>query len=112
VNNKELLKKWQKKLRLTDWTIKLNDKATYADFTLTDCVGEVSYVEATKTAVIRVLRPDLYGNQIVPFNLEKTLVHELLHLKFSLLDESGNDLQNRIVHQLVEEFANILTEVK
>ena len=48
----------------------------------------------------------------MPFNPEKTLVHELLHLKFSALDESGDPLRDKLTHRLVEDFAKALTVVR
>lgn len=76
------------------------------------CTGECEYNEVCKGAFIKLLRPECYGQRIIPYNIEKTLVHELLHIKFCLLDDSGNPLQDRIVHQLIDEFANILVDNK
>lgn len=101
----ELLEKWKYRLGLQDWFIVLNDNAIPSDMMLDNVAGETEWTESNKTAVIRILREDCYGDRIVPFNFEKTLVHELLHLKFCLLGESGNDLQDRYVHQLIDDLA-------
>ena len=37
---------------------------------------------------------------------------ELLHLKFSLLGENENELQNRLVHQLIDDLAKALVGAK
>lgn len=103
-----LLKKWQKRLYLTDWVVDFRPNSVPSDFVLQDCVGETEWQEVNKTAIIRIVKPDCYGQRIVPFDFEKTLVHELLHLKFCLLGESGNDLQDRYVHQLIDELARAL----
>lgn len=105
MNHGELLEKWKSHLGLQDWHIVLNDSVIPSDMTLDNMCGETEWTESNKTAVIRILREDCYGDRIAPFNFEKTLIHELLHLKFSLLGESGNDLQDRYVHQLIDDLA-------
>lgn len=107
---RKLLKKWQKRLRLTDWDIVIRPNAMPDNFVLQSCVGECEFQEVSKTAVIRILRPDGYGDRVMPFNFEKTLVHELLHLKFNLLERSGNEFQDRYVHQLIDELAKAFIE--
>lgn len=106
------LEEWIDRLNLTDWTITFQDCVDPADMILPDCVGATEWVEVGKYARIQIIDPDFYGKRIAPFDFEKTLVHELLHLKFCLLDESGNTLQDRIVHQLVDDLARALVEAK
>ena len=108
---KKLLKYWQSALRLNDWTVALNYKCSPCDMLLKDVEGETEYTESIKTACIRIIDKKYYGERIVPFDFEKVLVHELLHLKFSLLSDGENELQNRIVHQIIEDMAKTLTEV-
>lgn len=108
----KLSMEWSKRLGVNDWHVKLKDECVPSDMTYADSMGESEYVEATKTGVIRILREDCYGDRIRPFDYEKTLVHELLHLKFALLGESGNDLQDRYVHQLIDDMARALVDAK
>ena len=108
----KLLKEWQHRLGLDDWKIVLKEDCSPNDMVLEDVVGETSFEEVNRCAVIRIITEKDYGNRIIPFNFEKTLIHELLHLKFCLLSESGNDLQNRIVHQLIEDMAKALVDAK
>ena len=108
----KLLKEWQHRLGLDDWKIVLKEDCSPNDMVLKDVVGETSFEEVNKCAVIRIITEKDYGDRIIPFNFEKTLIHELLHLKFCLLGESGNDLQNRIVHQLIEDMAKALVDAK
>jgi phage shock protein A len=49
---------------------------------------------------------------MIPFDFEKTLVHELLHLKFSLLADKVEDMQSRYVHQMIDEMARSLVDAK
>ena len=108
----KLLKEWQHRLGLDDWKIVLKEDCSPNDMVLKDVVGETEFEEVNKCAVIRIITEKDYGDRIVSFNFEKTLIHELLHLKFCLLGESGNDLQNRIVHQLIEDMAKALVDAK
>lgn len=110
MTNKILLRKWQSKLNLNDWTIVLMDNCSPYEMQDTNNVGECEWQEVNKVAVIRIINPAVYGNRILPFEFEKILIHELLHIKFWALENSGDDLQERIVHQLIEEFARIFTK--
>ena len=110
MNGQGFLNKWQRLLQLKDWTILLQDNCEPEDFVGEDRVGEVDYQEVNKTAIIRILDPKFYGTRILPFCFEKVLIHELLHIKFALLSNSDNELQNRIVHVLIEDLAKLLYE--
>lgn len=106
--NKQLLDYWQNILGLMDWKIVLKDNCSPNEMQLRDVCGETVFEEVNKCAVIRIIDEKDYGDRIIPFNFEKTLIHELLHLKFCLLGESGNDLQDRYVHQLIDDMARAL----
>lgn len=108
----ELLKEWKERLGLQDWYIELVDNCSLNDMVLKDCAGETEWQEVGKCAVIRIISKKDYGSRILPFDKEKTLVHELLHCKFCLLGESGNDLQDRIQHQLIDDIAKALVNAK
>ena len=106
----KLLKEWTKRLGLTDWVISLDDNLY--ELACPDCAGYTVWTESNKSAKIQLIHPDVYGERIVPYNKEKTLVHELLHLKFCLLSDSENDIQNRLVHQLIDDLAKALVDAK
>ena len=108
----DLLKEWQHRLGLDDWYIVLKDNCSPNDMVLKDCTGETEWQEVTKCAVIRIISKKDYGDRIIAFDKEKTLVHELLHCKFCLLGASGNDLQDRIQHQLIDDMARALVDAK
>ena len=108
----KLLKEWQHRLFLDDWSIVLNDNCSPNNMVLKDCTGETEWQEVSKCAVIRIISKKDYGDRIVPYDKEKTLVHELLHLKFCFLGESGNDLQDRLVHQMIDDMAKSLVDAK
>lgn len=110
---KKTLRKWQKRLGLDDWKIILRTNVHPNDMKLEGCSGTSDWRECGKTAVIQILGAQYYGERIVPFDQEKTLVHEILHLKFTFLETHGeNDTQDRIVHQLIDDLARALVEAE
>lgn len=108
----ELLKEWQHRLMLDDWRIELEANCIPCRFAIQEACGESEWEESIKTAVIKILDKRDYGNRILPYDEEQTLVHELLHLKFSLLDNSGNKVQDRLIHQLVDELSRAFVAAK
>lgn len=78
-----LLEKWKRKLCLQEWRIKLLTRLRPEEMAMDDVAGCTEWSESIKTARIEIVDPAYYGDRIVPFDFEKTIVHELLHLKFS-----------------------------
>lgn len=109
--NEELLREWQVRLGLTDWRIWLQDGVDADEMELDGCTGSCTIQEANKTAIVQLLNPEEYGERLFPYDAEKTIVHELLHIKFSLVD-GVSDLHERVLHQLIEEFARLLVRLK
>lgn len=108
----EMMKEWQNRLGLQDWRIKLNVDCAPHQMADEGCEGCSTFEESTKTARIDILDPKYYGDRVVPFDREKTLVHELMHLKLCLLDTNDNDLQSRLVHQTIDDMARALVDAK
>lgn len=106
----ELLEYWQQRLCLQEWRIKLCDKMKPEDMTISNCCGCTDWSEAIKTARIEIIDPLYYGERIVPFNYEKTLVHELLHLKFSFWCQDEDNVEDRVMHQIIDDLARALTQ--
>lgn len=106
-----ILAEWKERLGLNDWTIKLTPNVHRLPDE--DGCGYTDWSETGKSAHIYLLHPDEYGERIVPYDQEKTLVHELLHLKFSLLHSmEKEDLQGRLLHQLIDDMAKALVKAK
>lgn len=112
MKEKALMKEWQKRLCLTDWRIGLAINCKPDEMEIDDSSGCVSWQESTKTAYIQIVDPKFYGRRIVPFDFEKTLVHELMHLKMCMLYSEKNELQERIAHQVLDEIARALVDAK
>ena len=108
----KLLKYWQKKLNLQDWKIVMEDNCPVNDFIMKSVQGETEWDIVNKSAIIRIISESEYGKRILPFIKEKVLIHELLHIKFALLWESNTKTQNLILHQIIEDMANTLYEVR
>lgn len=108
----ELLTEWQNRLGLHDWRIKLVDNCKPEDMILENVAGCTDWSEATKTARIEIIDPKYYGERIVPFDYEKTLVHELLHLKLALVSDMVSDLQTRYMHQIIDDLARAFVDAK
>lgn len=106
----ELLKEWQDRLFLQSWRITLRPKCKPDE--MPDCWGRTEWEEVNKTARIDIVDPYCLTDKIIPFDFETVLVHELLHLKFSLLSDNAEDLQARYVHQMIDEMARALVDAK
>lgn len=81
---------WQKVLRLEDWDVKVKLKRG-RDLELGGA-GECGWTIEKKQALIKITdSADYPPDCIIPQDMERTLVHELLHLHFAPFDdfESG-----------------------
>ena len=105
-----LLEKWKRKLCLQEWRIKLLTRLRPEEMMVRNTAGCTEWSEAIKTARIEIINPACYGDRIVPFDFEKTLVHELLHLKFSFWCQNEDDVSDRVMHQMIDDLARALTE--
>lgn len=110
--HERLLHEWQNRLGLQDWTIKLSDLCEPDDMIMQGVCGDVDWTESNKTARIEILDPKFYGERIVPFDFEKTLVHEMMHLKLSLVSDQVDDLQARYMHQIIDDLARAFVDAK
>ena len=119
----ELLDEWVTILGLKDWKITLKTNVKPEDMDIEDADGCTSYIEACKAARIQIVDPKkrdkvIPGEKLIilrPFDFETVLVHELLHLKFSLIGENGKwetKLQLRVLHQIIDDIARALIDAK
>lgn len=104
-NEVKLLNKWKARLGLYDWRIELQTRMNPQDMTMENVAGCTDWSEAIKTARIEIVDPEYYGERIVPFDFEKTLIHELLHLKFSFWCQGTDDIGDRLMHQVIDDLA-------
>ena len=108
----ELFMEWKDRLGLQDWHIKLYPKCKPEDMAVEEVAGCSVWQESIKAASIEILNPKYYGKRITPFDWEKTLVHELLHLKLSLVSDKVDEFQMRYMHQVIDDLARALVDAK
>ena len=109
-----MLREWTKRLGLTDWRIKLNDAMRPQDMMDENAAGCTEWQEVNKTARIEIINPEYYGVRVIPFDYERILVHELLHLKLCLIAETNGEdsMRERVAHQIIDDLARALVDAK
>lgn len=112
--SRERLEEWQKRLGLEDWRISLRDCVPGEEMPAENVAGFTEFQEVNKTARIDIMDPDDFGERVIPFEYERILVHELLHLKLCLISETfGEDpLRERVAHQLIDDLARAFVDAK
>lgn len=116
----ELLEEWQERLGLMDWCISLKINVTQDDFeSNVETAGETAWNNISKTAVVKIIDENLYGNgsnRIIVYDFERILVHELLHIKFNILQQEPFNYETTVFdefqHQLIEDMAQALIMAK
>lgn len=107
----ELCRKWQKILRLEDWEIH-TELFSAREFDEDDRQGEIVYDISTGQAIIHLLDVDASLDTPFPYDLEKVLVHELLHLHFAIFEPEKEDhLRHDLWERTVERMARILLRI-
>ncbi len=116
VNEQNLLKEWQERLGLQDWAITLRINCKKDDMDLEEVAGETEWSLSIKSASIKIISKEEYGERIVPYDFENILIHELLHLKFGLIDQKitsyESDVAYEVRHQLIDDLARALVMAK
>lgn len=110
MSEQELLEKWKCKLGLHDWKIKLYANCKPEEMTMGGVAGCTEWSESGKTARIEIIDPEYYGDRIVPFDFEKTLIHELLHLKMSFWCQNEDSVEDRVMHQIIDDLARAFVD--
>ena len=105
---------WQKKLRIYDWTIGLAI-GRKDSFKVEGRAGEICITEANGSATILILDPvDYPKNSYIKQDMEVTLVHELLHLRFfpDARNKQEEVLGMLFMEQAIERTAQALVELR
>lgn len=112
----ELLEEWQNRLGLQDWAICLRYDCKPDDLQLEDCSGETQWSTSIKDACIKIVSKEYCEDRICNYDFEQILVHELLHLKFGLLDIGNNSYESKVTeevrHQLIDDLARAFIMTK
>lgn len=96
---------WQDILRLRDWEIKCFIKRA-ADMMLENSQGAIDWVLQSKQANIHILSPIDYPSETWAQDMEKTLVHELIHLHYAPFTNDIN--RDSIEHAFMEQSIDLL----
>lgn len=112
----KLLNEWIDRLGLQDWAIVLRYNCNPDELRLENVNGETEYVSSIKSAVIRLLDPKYSEGGITKYDLEEIIVHELLHIKFSIIGINPKDFASAVVdetiHRLIDDLARAFVNVK
>jgi hypothetical protein len=103
---KECLNEWKDRLCLHGWTIKIKLSEPH-EFKNENCDGECEYTLTVASALIRILKPEYYGDRLLKYCAERILVHELLNCAWGHLD-TGDKGFNRLQHSIMEQTARAL----
>mgnify|MGYP006969349833 FL=1 len=111
MNNEDLQKlciEWQERLNLRDWRV----KAVFcSDYELDDAYAQIQPDPYQKIAYCKVVSAEDYENEVIPYDPEQILVHELCHLHApNLMPEHGTqeflELET-LIEQVSQSLVNI-----
>jgi hypothetical protein len=109
----ECCDKWVRILKLNNWDIMLSIERG-KNFDDMDNCGEVVHIMTLGVAVIKILHPDDWPDDCAwEYDMEKTLVHELLHLHFVSFEPQDKDSLNYTMwERTIETLAKILVDLE
>lgn len=100
------LHQWQKRLRLQDWLVTVSLARRHD---ISGNMGQITSSRKYKRAHIELMDPiDHDPDRQVPYDVETTLVHELLHLHFVTLDLEPDTPQDDALEQAINLIAHAL----
>mgnify|MGYP001640448745 CR=1 FL=1 len=102
-----LCRKWQGILKLNDWDVVI-EVGRPDELSEPDREGEVVVVLAKGEALIRLLDPNIPYDFPFPYDMEKVLVHELLHLSCAAFEPEDDSLRHDLWEQTIERMAKTL----
>jgi hypothetical protein len=106
-----ILKTWIILLGLSEWDISWHIASEKSDIS-EDSLAEVQVESSVKWAHI-VIAPLSKFEAEVDRSLQQVLVHELLHIKFALIQPDDLDTtEYRVQHQLIDELATTFDLIK
>jgi hypothetical protein len=107
-----LLFEWQGRLCLTEWDIVLKI-VRRSEFGEEDNQADITYNELSSQGIIRILDPIDWDNDLFNQDMEKALVHELLHLMWHDFEPADEKSREHILwHRRLETTARIMVALK
>jgi hypothetical protein len=108
----ELLEEWKSILHLEQWDISLRIRRQ-KDFLEGDNQGEITFNRVECQAIIHILDPIDWVDILFNQDMEKTLVHELLHIIYADFEpEDSDSLQYTLWHRSIDSMARVLVSLK
>jgi len=107
---KKIVKKWQPRLGLSDWTIKIR----FVDLAAIDgCLGQTHIQNNMQNADIQILQPgDRQASDMADHDIEQDVVHELVHVRLWMQDkvlaERNIDIEYTLREQSVDWLAKAM----
>lgn len=99
-------------LHLGQWDIELR-RSRQVDFLEGDNQGEITFNRVECQAIVRILDPIDWVDTPFKQDMEKTLVHELLHIIYADFEpEDSNSLQYTLWHRSIDSMARVLVSLK
>lgn len=107
-----LCREWQRVLRLQDWNFFIRVKRS-CDMSMAHVAGEFQPVLTKKEASIFLLSPiDYPTDAVYPQDMEKTLVHEMIHAHFAPFWDCCEEQHRVSMEQAIESLATALISLK
>lgn len=107
----EILKFWKDILFMQEWEFVLK-YCTAADMPQ-DTQGSVTWTLGNKTAIIKILRPDNYNYPDFPQDIERTILHEILHCFLAFQDKTKKgSIEEILFEQKIETISKALIKLK
>ena len=108
----KLCREWQERLRLEFWSVALRI-ARAKEFDLPNSQGECTWTKTTALATIKILDPIDYPESPFKQDMEKTLIHELLHLHFCMFDiTAAGSAEEGMMERTVDHISRALIALK
>lgn len=102
---------WQRRLRLQDWDVKVR-LVRERDLHNSNNQGECEWSISTKAAVVRIIDPVDYSPDCAwPQDMERVLVHELLHLHFAPFSAECGTAEDVAQEQAIHALSQALVEL-
>ena len=113
---KALLLEWQKVLRMQDWDFSIKIKRAF-DMPIKDVQGCCTYVLASRRVLINLLDPNDYDPAFIDEqDLEKTMVHEMLHPMVAQFEDekafNADNMEYASCEQTIDTIAKALVTLK
>jgi len=109
-NPQQSCQEWQRILKLQDWDVLV---AVPSGEAMDEAEGQVTFDLGKKIADIKLVTPEGYPfDAMRPYQMEETLVHELLHLHFAPFDAKTGTPKGVAQEQAINAIARALVNLK